>query len=312
MAARILRDGGLVAFPTETVYGLGADVFNPSAVGKIFTAKGRPADNPLIVHISSRSQLDRVAASIPEHANRLMDAFWPGPLTVILPRHPAVPYAVTAGLETVGVRFPSHPQALAFLRAARTPVAAPSANRSGRPSPTTWQAVREDLDGRVDCILKGAPSQVGLESTVVDCTGRRPVVLRSGAIPVESLRSVVPHIRLANARDKARGRSPGLKHRHYAPSIPVRIRTRIPKQLSDSEAWIGIGSPPKGGRLVKGCRDIDDYARHVFEFFRASERAGAKVIYCQAVSSRGIGRALMDRIRRAARNGMLYESCRAH
>lgn len=299
-AARSIRKGGLAAFPTETVYGLGADAFNPRAVRAIFRAKGRPSDNPLIVHIADRAEVARLARCVPDAAARLMDAFWPGPLTLILPRHPDVPDAVTAGLDTVGVRLPSHPIARAFLRAAGTPVAAPSANRSGRPSPTTWQAVKQDLDGRIDCVLKGGRARVGLESTVVDCTGRAPVVLRAGAITLEQLRAVAPAMRLATARDRAHGRSPGLKHRHYAPRARVEIVTRPPARLAAREAWIGIGTPPSGGIKKRTCRSVTEYAREIFHFFRGCEQAGARVIYCGAVRDWGIGHALMDRLRRAA------------
>lgn len=300
VAARVLRAGGLVAFPTETVYGLGADAFDPAAIQRIFESKGRPTDNPLIVHIAKRADIQRVAREVTANAKALMAAFWPGPLTLILPKHPAIPDAVTAGLDTVGIRFPSHRRALAFLRAAGTPVAAPSANRSGRPSPTTWQAVREDLDGRIDCVLKGGRARVGLESTVVDCTSRVPVVLRAGAISVEALRAVVPEVRMANARDKARGRSPGLKHKHYAPGVPVTIVRRRMRRLGAHAAWIGLGDPPRGGLVVCRCRTPEEYARRVFAFFRRCEAAGAKVIYCEAVPQTGIGRALMDRLQRAA------------
>ncbi len=298
-AARALADGGLVAFPTETVYGLGADAFNARAVRNIFRAKGRPGDNPLIVHVATCAQALCVARRVPASAQRLMDAFWPGPLTVILPRGARVPDAVTAGLDTVGVREPSHPVARKFLMAAGTPVAAPSANRSGRPSPTSWRAVRQDLDGRIDVVLKGGPSRVGLESTVVDCTGRVPVVLRAGAVTLEQLRRVEPRTRMAGSRDTAKGRSPGLKHRHYAPHAAVRIVARG-EEIEAGAAWIGVGRVPAGASVVKSCRSVAAYARAVFHFFRACEAKGVTAICCAAVPERGIGVALMDRLRRAA------------
>lgn len=301
LAAQFIRRGNIVAFPTETVYGLGADAFNPRAVRAIFEAKGRPSDNPLIVHIADRAELDLlVVRDVPAVAARLMDAFWPGPLTLILRRRPDVPDAVTAGLDTVGVRLPSHPIARAFLRAAGTPVAAPSANQSGRPSPTTWQAVKEDLHGRIACVLKGGRARVGLESSVVDCTGRTPVVLRAGAISIEDLKAVVPTTRDATARDRAGGRSPGLKHRHYAPRVRVILVKQTPAELQPGECWIGLAEPPAGGLKMLRCRNTTAYAREVFHFFRACERAGASIIYCEAVPQVGIGRALMDRLRRAA------------
>lgn len=300
VAARILRAGGVVAFPTETVYGLGALAFDSRAAKNIFKAKGRPHDNPLIVHIASRDQVHEVASSVPAVAQRLMDAFWPGPLTVVLPRAAKVPTTVTAGLETVGIRLPAHPVARAFLRAVGAPVAAPSANRSGRPSPTSWEAVREDLNGRISAILKGNRARVGLESTVVDCTGRAPVVLRSGAVTLEQLREIAPKTRLANVRDVQRGRSPGVKHRHYAPRAVVLIGAPRSVRTASRSAWIGLGTPPTGIALGRSCRTIHAYAKELFHFFRACETAGIGTIYCQPVALRGIGVALMDRLQRAA------------
>lgn len=302
-AANVLIVGGIAAFPTETVYGLGANVYDVEAVRDIYRAKGRPGDNPLIVHLHDRAQLREVARRVPVHAGKLMRKFFPGPLTVVLPRHPTVPLAATAGLDTVGVRMPAHPVARRFLRACGFPVAAPSANRSGRPSPTTWQAVRRDLGGRIPCILRGERARVGLESTVVDCTGRVPVILRPGAITLEQLRRVVPSTRMATARDAARGRSPGLKHRHYAPGARVvlmgeGVGCRV---LGARTAFIGL-RPPRGvafGR-VKRCRDVRAYARELFHFFRECDAANVTRIYCETVPMRGLGVALMDRLRRAA------------
>ncbi len=300
VAARYVKHGGLAAFPTETVYGLGARAFDARAIRAIYKAKDRPPDNPLIVHIADFDDVQRVARSVPAAAKRLMEAFWPGPLTLILPRHPALPRESTAGLDTVGVRLPAHPVARAFLRAVGEPVAAPSANRSGRPSPTTWHAVKQDLDGRISCVLKGGRAEVGLESTVVDCTGRAPVVLRAGSISLEQLRAVAPTTRLASARDRARGRSPGLKHRHYAPRAQVVLCRTPPSRLTTRDAWIGVAPPPKGAGLSLRVRDAAHYARELFHFFRRCERAGTRAIYCEAAPESGLGRALMDRIRRAA------------
>lgn len=303
-AAEALRAGGVVAFPTETVYGLGADALDATATRAIFRAKGRPPDNPLIVHIASTEQAARVARRLPRAAERLMEHFFPGPLTVIVPKHPAVPLEVTAGLDTVGLRMPDHPVALAFLRACAVPVAAPSANRSGRPSPTTWQAVRDELDGRIPCILKGGAARVGLESTVVDCTVRRPVVLRAGAVTLEALHEVMPDIRMVGL---VRGavKSPGVKYRHYAPAARI--------VLVDEPAEIGAAIPPRFGYiglttrglprkpfLTSSCRGVQGYARNLFHFFRACEQAGLPVIVCQRVEACGLGRALMDRLQKAA------------
>lgn len=302
----MVRSGGLVAFPTETVYGLGASIERPEAVARIFRAKGRPSDNPLIVHIARRRDVRELASEVPLPARRLMAAFWPGPLTVILKKAERVPAVVTANLDTVAIRMPSHPVARAFLRAAGVPVAAPSANRSGRPSPTTWEAVWEDLVGRIDAILIGPPSEVGLESTVVDCTGAVPVILRPGVITRRMIEAVVPGTRYAGHKEQAQGRSPGLRHRHYAPRARV-VLEASPQAVGDESeearkraAWIGIGRPPPGISKVKRCRSVAEYARTLFDFFRACDREGVEVIYCKPVRPRGLGVALMDRLCRAA------------
>lgn len=300
-AAAFIRHGGVVAFPTETVYGLGADVFNESAIKRIFDAKRRPADNPLIAHVGDLEQIDRLASTITGCAQKLIDAFFPGPLTVVLPRSPGVPLAATAGLDTIGVRMPRHQVGREFLAACGTPVVAPSANISGRPSPTTWQAVYEDLNGRIDCVLKGEATEIGLESTVVDCTGDVPLLLRSGAVSLEQLRRVVPEVQVYSPGSGEQPRSPGLKHRHYSPKAHVSIID--PREgVRDVEAsgYIGISIPTIEFDFVRVCRDQDDYARSLFEFFRECDRRRLKNIYCEAVDEAGIGRALMDRIRRAA------------
>ncbi|MGE5508758.1 MAG: L-threonylcarbamoyladenylate synthase [Chitinophagales bacterium] len=228
-AGAVLAGGGLVAFPTETVYGLGANALDPAAVGRIFAAKGRPSDNPLIVHIAGLESLPHLVRDVPALARALMDAFWPGPLTVVLPRTERVPNQVTAGLDTVAVRMPAHPVALGLIAAAGVPVAAPSANRSGRPSPTTAAHVWDDLAGRVDVILDGGPAGVGVESTVVDLTGPRPVVLRPGGLPLEELRRVAGEVEIDPAvlrkaeAGKVAPRSPGLKYTHYAPAAPLTL-----------------------------------------------------------------------------------------
>ncbi len=303
-AARFLRQGQLVAFPTETVYGLGADAFQPSAVEAIFEAKDRPADNPLIVHLVHREQLAGVVSEIPSWAETLLDHFTPGPLTLILPKAPSVPSVVTAGLDTVGVRFPRHAEAQAFLRACETPVAAPSANRSGRPSPTRWEAVEEDLGGRISCILKGGRTEAGVESTVLDCTSAPPTVLRPGAVSIEALRSVIGPVEEGGegTADDA-PRSPGTQHRHYAPSARVRVVDEASEVESGSDVgYIGVDRPASASSLRK-CWVVPDgetYARELFHFFRECDRADCTVIYAQRVASEGLGRALNDRLERAA------------
>ena len=302
-AAQYVREGRLAAFPTETVYGLGADAFQPSAVQSIFTAKGRPADNPLIVHLVARAQLRQVAAAVPPVAETLLNRFAPGPLTLILPRAEAVPGVVTAGLGTVGVRFPVHDGARAFLRACDTPVAAPSANRSGRPSPTHWTAVQEDLGGRIACILKGGRTEAGVESTVLDCTASPPTVLRPGAVSVEQLRDAVGVVDVADASETDAARSPGTKHRHYAPAASVRlVQSPAAAEPGSDAAYIGLEAPvqPEAFRQCRVADDVAAYARDLFHFFRACDRADCSLIYAQVVAGEGLGRALNDRLQRAA------------
>ena len=297
VAADVIRRGGLVAFPTETVYGLGADVFNADAVARIFEAKMRPADNPLIAHVGDLDQIGRLAETITPSAQKLIDAFFPAPLTIVLPKSDEVPPIATAGLETIGVRMPRHELAREFLKACGTPIVAPSANLSGRPSPTTWQAVEEDLNGRIDCILQGAATEIGLESTVVDCTGDHPVLLRAGAISLEELREIVPETSVyVSAGDEA-VRSPGLKHRHYSPRAKVYLKD-FP--TSGRRAYIGLHEPEGNFAVVKVCRDAAEYAHELFAFFRECDRAGIEAICCETVEESGIGRALMDRLRRAS------------
>ncbi len=217
-AAAFIRRGELAAFPTETVYGLGADALDVTAVKRIFEVKGRPTDNPMIVHLADTGDIASVVRELSRAARLLIREFFPGPLTLVLEKASAIPMEVTAGLATVGVRVPSHPVAREFLRACGRPVAAPSANRSGAPSPTTWESVQEDLDGLVPCILKGDRSAVGLESTVVDCTGSTPVILREGAIGLETLRTIVPEVQPSSA---SAGRT-GEKSRTPAPALCAR------------------------------------------------------------------------------------------
>ena len=300
-AAVFIRAGGIVAFPTETVYGLGADVFNESAVSKIFDAKKRPADNPLIVHVSDLKQIDSVAAEVTDSAKKLIAAFFPGPLTVVVKKTNEVPLIATAGLETVGVRMPKNETAHAFLLGCETPVVAPSGNLSGRPSPTTWQAVYEDLDGRIDCILKGEATKIGLESTVVDCTTNIPIMLRAGAISLEDLRRFIPETRTLGSDATEAKRSPGLRHQHYKPSAKVELVDVIDSISADKPAaYIGLQTRPETFAYVRICPSVESYAHELFEFFRECDRRTIEKIYCQKVTDDGIGRALMDRLYRAA------------
>ncbi len=299
VAASYVRRGGTVAFPTETVYGLGANVFDAVAVGKIFAAKQRPADNPLIAHISAVDQLVDLAAEITKSAAIFIERFFPGPLTVILKKMLAVPSVATAGLDTIGVRMPKSELAHRFLVACGTPVVAPSANLSGRPSPTTFDAVFEDLNGRIDCILEGEPTEIGLESTVVDCTEAVPVMLRAGAISLAELQAAVPETMAFDGSKSDAARSPGMRHRHYSPRANVKLTGDV-SVVPDSAAYIGLSRPNETYRRIRICSDVNDYARSVFEFFRECDRSGVETIVCEAVNENGIGAALMDRLRRAA------------
>lgn len=303
IAAQHILAGEVVAFPTETVYGLGANIFDEAAIQKIFVAKGRPSDNPLIAHISDLADLPLLASHVPPAAKQFIQHFFPGPLTLVLPKQANIYARATAGLDTIGIRMPKHPVALRFLRACGVPLVAPSANLSGKPSPTTWQAVQADLDGRIACILQGEQAEVGLESTVVDCSQEQPILLRAGAITLEQLQAVVPSTQFAQPGASGPARSPGLKYKHYAPQAQVEIITD-PRQLAPSSdaAFIGLHPPlaTAGFKRLQLCRNLEEYAHLLFWFFRDCDEAGVKVIYCEGVSESGLGLALMDRIKRAA------------
>jgi len=312
-AAEIIRDGGLVAFPTETVFGLGVDATNSDAVAKLFEAKGRPSNNPLIVHLDDGGNWSRAAAELPLVANALLDAFCPGPLTVVLPKLSDISELVTAGLGTVGVRVPDHPIAREILRITGVPVAAPSANRSGRPSGTTWQSVAEDLDGRIDAIFTADSSSIGIESTVVDCSGPNPVVLRPGSITLEQLQQIAPKTEDFGTGERHRSalpgkqlNSPGILHPHYQPSAEVFIVESLPTELSIDvstvSAFCGIhcGAAVDSFAMVKVFASLEDYAAGFYEFLREVDRQSFTKVFVQAAPNEGIGRALRDRQRRAA------------
>ena len=298
-AAAVLRRGATCAFPTETVYGLGALAHDAGAVAAVFAAKGRPADNPLIVHVLEPAGAAALA-EVTGGAEALLEAFSPGPLTLVLRARPGLPAAVTAGLDTVAVRLPARQEARAVLRAVGAPLVAPSANRSGRPSPTTWQAVRDDLDGRVGAILQGPPTEIGLESTVVDASGPVPLVLRPGAVSLAELQRVLPRTRPATREHDAARRSPGTRHRHYAPSARVRLATPAQARPGPDAAWIGLSPPLPGYAQATVCRDVPDYARRLFDAFRRADADGLARIDAEPVPEDGLGAALMDRLRRAA------------
>ena len=299
-AAEIINNGGIAAFPTETVYGIGADVFDETAVAKIFEAKRRPNDNPLIAHIGSFEQIEILVSSITKHAEKFIEAFFPAPLTLVLPKSARVPKIATANLDTIGVRMPDHKTALEFLGFCKTPVVAPSANLSGKPSPTNWQAVFEDLNGRIDCILKGEITKIGLESTVVDCTSDVPLILRTGAVTLEQLQAIIPETRFYEFAENETPKSPGLKHKHYSPKARVILISDFRFQISDRSAFIGLNDFGKDFDLMKICRSVEEYAHEVFAFFRECDRQNISTIYCQKVEEKGIGLALTDRLKRAA------------
>lgn len=308
-AAVLLRAGGLVAFPTETVYGLGADATNPAAVRRIFAAKGRPEDHPLIVHVASIAAVERWAMEIPAVAERLMAAFWPGPLTVVLRRRHGVLAVATGGRHSVGLRVPDHPVALALLAAAEVPVAAPSANRFGRVSPTTAADVRSELGGLVDLVLDGGPSRVGVESTIIEVVGPVPVLLRPGGVPLEAIEDVAGvHVESAAVGP---ARASGMLASHYAPEVAVELVSgdelggRVAGLVASgrSVAVLAPAGPlelPAGVTRLGAPTDAEDYARCLYRRLREAEEAGVDVLVAVAPSSRGLGRAVADRLGRAA------------
>ena len=300
-AAAFISNSEIAAFPTETVYGLGANAFESTAVKKIFVAKGRPADNPLIVHVADVDQIPSVAATIPRYAEKFIREFFPGPLTLVLPKNKKISSIVTAGLSSVGVRIPNHSIAKKFLKECGVPVAAPSANISGSPSPTTWQAVKNDLNGKIPCILKGNPSRIGVESTVVDCTGNAPVILRAGGVTLEQLRKIIPATRLQKHQGSIL-KSPGMKYKHYSPLAYVFIVSGMKETIPiKSSAYIGLhGNGKNNFGMKKICRTEEEYARSLFHFFRECDKNDIETIYCESVSEDGIGLAIMDRIRKAS------------
>ena len=319
-AAELVRAGEVVGFPTETVYGLGADALNSEAVLKIFAAKDRPADNPLIVHITELDQIDRlIAGKLSDTARRLAEIFWPGPLTMILPKSDIIPECVSAGLDTVGIRMPSNPDARRFIEACGCPIAAPSANRSGRPSPTTARHVLDDMDGRIHMILDGGECSVGLESTVLDVTGEVPRVLRPGGVTPEQIAGAVGGCRVDDSvlrplKEGEKPRSPGMKYRHYAPKGSLTIFEGEPEDVARGicEAYDQAGEgalilaleehlPLYGDRhTISLGADAEEMAHRLFDELRSADDIGARQIFSEAVPGNGIGLAVMNRLGRAA------------
>ena len=317
-AAAILQAGGLVGIPTETVYGLGANGLSSAAVGKIFAAKGRPQDNPLILHVPDASWLERYCREVPDSAYTLAARFWPGPLTMILPRKDVVPDAVTAGLDTVGVRCPNHPVTLAIIRAADVPVAAPSGNTSGRPSPTRAEHMVEDMAGKIDAIVDGGPCGVGVESTIIDLTCTPPRLLRPGGLPLEALEEVLGEVAVDAALLRPLGagekpKAPGMKYRHYAPKAPVTVVLGEPSATADYIAahlgehtgvicfdeWAGRFAGHVVENIGSAARK-DEQARRVFDALRAFDHTDVTEIYAQCPHEDGLGLAVANRLKKAA------------
>ncbi|MGN0133032.1 MAG: L-threonylcarbamoyladenylate synthase [Lachnospiraceae bacterium] len=322
-AGRIVRNGGLVAFPTETVYGLGGDALNPDSSRKIYAAKGRPSDNPLIVHIADMEDLPRLVSYIPDAARVLAEHFWPGPLTMIFQKSNIVPYETTGGLDTVAVRFPSNPTAQKFIKEAGGYVAAPSANTSGRPSPTKGKHVYEDLNGKIDMLLDGGDCDIGLESTIVDLTEDIPVILRPGYITEEMLSEVLERVdtdrTILSAASGIAPKAPGMKYRHYAPhgdlvivkgetdSVISYVNKQIEKDLQEHRK-VGVIATDETidayGKCVKksvGKRsDEASIARRLYEILREFDREAVEDIYAEAFESTGMGQAIMNRMLKAA------------
>ncbi len=303
-AASYIKNGEVVAFPTETVYGLGANVFNEEAIKKIFIAKKRPFDNPLIVHISSVKQIDLLVKKITQSAQKIIKNFFPGPITIVLKKNDVIPDYVSAGLDTIAIRMPSLDLARRFIDESGVPIAAPSANISGSPSPTTYKHVYTDLKGKIPCILKGPKCDVGIESTVVDCTGKYPVILRPGIISYEELKSIFSVVKIYRPKKNEKPKSPGMKYRHYAPEAKV-ILIESEEDILNSKidpkvaAFIGF-LKLRGFKLTKRVDDVKDYARNLFNFFRKCDEEKVKVVFCQRVPEIGLGLALMNRLSKAA------------
>ena len=327
-AARLLRNGEIVVFPTETVYGLGADAFQPAALERIFDAKGRPFSDPLIVHIADEHELELLTTKIPIEAKRLAREFWPGPLTLILPKGSRVPYLVTAGLETVAVRMPRHPVALALISASGSPIAAPSANRFMHISPTTAQHVYTDLSGKVPLILDSGPCEIGVESTVLDLCSDKPRILRPGGISLEALRTLLPDVqppvqrnKVGEVEESVAKKAPGQLLTHYAPSVPLllfdgtieEMHTSMLAEIRQRYAkgeQVGVLIAEEDIPIFQGTHacvysagsenDLMQVAAHLFAGLRSLEEARVEVILCRNFGEQGLGLAIRDRLMKAA------------
>ena len=306
-AGQILKRGGLVAFPTETVYGLGADALNEDAAAKIYAAKGRPSDNPLIVHITERKMLDGIVSEVSPQAELLMEKFWPGPMTLIFKKSDLVPYGTTGGLDTVAVRMPSHPIARAVIDAGGGYIAAPSANTSGRPSPTKASHVEEDLCGKIDMILDGGEVDIGLESTIVDVSTDQPMILRPGYISQAMLKEVIGPVEIDRAllldSSKAHPKAPGMKYKHYAPRAEMIIFSGEREKVKLAMAEEKMHRAAQGQKVEVIVYDDADPQTAAHDFFarlRACDKKGVDVILAAALKEDGIGFAVMNRMFKSA------------
>lgn len=323
--AGLLREGATVVFPTETVYGLGANALLEDAVKKIFIAKGRPSDNPLIVHIAERCELDALVSEVPEAAEKLINAFWPGPLTMIFKKSDLVPQIVTAGLDTVAVRMPSHSLARRLIKMAGIPIAAPSANLSGKPSPTREGHVLKDLFGKVDCIICGGDTEVGLESTVLDVTGDVPMILRPGGVTRDQIAAVTGDCKIDEALLEADSplvpRSPGMKYTHYSPDADVLMAGGSQKEMvgailkeakerKEKGQMVGILATEENSDKYEGFKVIllgsvkrpEEIASRLFMALRLFDEMKMDVILSETIEEKEIGRAVMNRLKKAAGN----------
>ncbi|MGM7721863.1 L-threonylcarbamoyladenylate synthase [uncultured Metabacillus sp.] len=324
-AAQLLRENEVVAFPTETVYGLGANAFSDEAVRKIYEAKGRPSDNPLIVHIASKSKLDEIAKDIPDYAYKLINEYWPGPLTLILPKKgKLLSTIVTAGLDTVGVRMPDHPIALSLIREADVPIAAPSANRSGKPSPTQASHVYHDLNGKISGIVDGGATGVGVESTVLDCSTAVPTILRPGGITKEQLEAIIGEVKIDQAlvEEGHAPKSPGMKYTHYAPNAPVVVvkgsleflQKVINKHQSEGKK-VGVLTTMENVNQLEadtiipcGSRaDLPSVAAQLYDGLRKFDKEDIDIIISESFPQEGVGEAIMNRLLKAAGNNFIFE-----
>lgn len=322
-AGKVIRNGGTVAFPTETVYGLGANALDDEAVRKIFIAKGRPQDNPLIIHVSTK-EISGLVKDVPEVAQKIIDKFWPGPLTVILEKKDIIPNVTSANLNTIGIRMPNSEIALKLIELAERPIAAPSANISGRPSPTEVERCVEDLNGRVDYIIGGESSDIGVESTIVDCTVNPPLVLRPGGITLEMLKEINPEIELDKAlkskpNDDFKPKAPGMKYKHYAPNAHLKIiKGKNEKTIEIIneivENYIEKGNDVailttnenlnkfNNGKVISlgSENDLKEIAKNLFEALRKCDDLRVQYILCQGFEENGVGLAIMNRLNKAA------------